>query len=293
MNKLKLLGADKEHLFELLIDVPEPPIKGKCEKQPVPGCYDYAASCVCAKEWRPYEQALKQCEDTAIPIDNEDVTLLPFLIDAAVIKRTGKWTYLDNRTHELKPGDTFDLPDELDFKIEHKPCDSDECLTVPEEKTLTFNPENGELIDKRLLPHVTDNILSRLMQENPVLPTNGWTENRKADIKVGIEHSFRTFNKLYKTQKIARLYKKESITKTMIKDEIPQFGSGQSNTYTSTGNTPSMEEYSNQQLSEFKEKLKKERPLREHFEIDTDAGNTLRTFDYINALEKFIDSIKL
>ncbi len=30
-----------------------------------------------------------------------------------------------------------------------------------------------------------------------------------------------------------------------------------------------------------------EKPLREHFEMDTDAGTTLRTFDYIAALEKY------
>ena len=29
-------------------------------------------------------------------------------------------------------------------------------------------------------------------------------------------------------------------------------------------------------------------PLREHFEVETDAGTTLRTFDYIDALEKYI-----
>ena len=32
------------------------------------------------------------------------------------------------------------------------------------------------------------------------------------------------------------------------------------------------------------------KPLREHFEIDTDAGTTLRTFDYIDALEKYATS---
>lgn len=31
------------------------------------------------------------------------------------------------------------------------------------------------------------------------------------------------------------------------------------------------------------------KPLREHFEIETDAGTTLRTFDYIDALERHID----
>lgn len=42
-----------------------------------------------------------------------------------------------------------------------------------------------------------------------------------------------------------------------------------------------------------KEEEKKVRPLKEHFEIETDAGTTLRTFDYIAALEEYIDSIDL
>lgn len=33
------------------------------------------------------------------------------------------------------------------------------------------------------------------------------------------------------------------------------------------------------------------KPLREHFEVETDAGTTLRTFDYIEALEKYISGI--
>lgn len=32
------------------------------------------------------------------------------------------------------------------------------------------------------------------------------------------------------------------------------------------------------------------KPLREHFEVETDAGTTLRTFDYIEALEQYINS---
>lgn len=35
------------------------------------------------------------------------------------------------------------------------------------------------------------------------------------------------------------------------------------------------------------------RPLREHFEVDTDAGTSLRTFDYINELEKHIDQLTM
>lgn len=35
-----------------------------------------------------------------------------------------------------------------------------------------------------------------------------------------------------------------------------------------------------------------ERPLKEHFEVDTDAGSTLRTFDYIKALEQYIDQLR-
>lgn len=34
------------------------------------------------------------------------------------------------------------------------------------------------------------------------------------------------------------------------------------------------------------------RPLREHFEVPTDAGVTLRTFDYIEELEKYIDHLE-
>lgn len=33
------------------------------------------------------------------------------------------------------------------------------------------------------------------------------------------------------------------------------------------------------------------KPLKEHFEMDTDAGTTLRTFDYIDALERYIESL--
>jgi hypothetical protein len=33
------------------------------------------------------------------------------------------------------------------------------------------------------------------------------------------------------------------------------------------------------------------KPLREHFEIETDAGTTLRTFDYIDALEKYVSEL--
>lgn len=31
-----------------------------------------------------------------------------------------------------------------------------------------------------------------------------------------------------------------------------------------------------------------EKPLREHFEVETDAGDSLRTFDYIDQLEQYI-----
>lgn len=34
------------------------------------------------------------------------------------------------------------------------------------------------------------------------------------------------------------------------------------------------------------------RPLREHFEVPTDAGVALRTFDYIEELEKYIDHLE-
>lgn len=32
----------------------------------------------------------------------------------------------------------------------------------------------------------------------------------------------------------------------------------------------------------------KDKPLREHFEVETDAGDALRVFDYIDALEKYV-----
>lgn len=34
------------------------------------------------------------------------------------------------------------------------------------------------------------------------------------------------------------------------------------------------------------------RPLREHFEVSTDLGEALRTFDYIEELEKYIDHLE-
>jgi hypothetical protein len=37
---------------------------------------------------------------------------------------------------------------------------------------------------------------------------------------------------------------------------------------------------------------KQEKPLREHFEVETDAGDTLRTFDYIKALEAYIERLE-
>jgi hypothetical protein len=40
------------------------------------------------------------------------------------------------------------------------------------------------------------------------------------------------------------------------------------------------------------EEPKSVKPLREHFEIDTDAGICLETFRYIDALEKYIEQIE-
>lgn len=40
------------------------------------------------------------------------------------------------------------------------------------------------------------------------------------------------------------------------------------------------------------EEPKHNKPLREHFEIDTDAGICLQTFRYIDALEKYIEEIE-
>jgi hypothetical protein len=34
------------------------------------------------------------------------------------------------------------------------------------------------------------------------------------------------------------------------------------------------------------------RPLKEHFEVDTDVATMLRTFDYIEALEKYCDHLE-
>jgi len=34
------------------------------------------------------------------------------------------------------------------------------------------------------------------------------------------------------------------------------------------------------------------RPLKEHFEVETDVATTLRTFDYIEALEKYCDHLE-
>lgn len=40
------------------------------------------------------------------------------------------------------------------------------------------------------------------------------------------------------------------------------------------------------------EEPKHHKPLREHFEVDTDAGICLNTFRYIDALEKYIEEIE-
>lgn len=40
------------------------------------------------------------------------------------------------------------------------------------------------------------------------------------------------------------------------------------------------------------EEPKPVKPLREHFEVDTDAGIFLQTFRYIDALEKYIEQIE-
>jgi hypothetical protein len=37
---------------------------------------------------------------------------------------------------------------------------------------------------------------------------------------------------------------------------------------------------------------KMNKPLREHFEMETDAGTTLRTFDYIKALEDYVERLE-
>lgn len=39
-------------------------------------------------------------------------------------------------------------------------------------------------------------------------------------------------------------------------------------------------------------KTRESRPLREHFEVPTDAGEALRTFDYIEELEAYINHLE-
>ena len=39
-------------------------------------------------------------------------------------------------------------------------------------------------------------------------------------------------------------------------------------------------------------KIRESRPLREHFEVSTDAGEALRTFDYIEELEAYINHLE-
>lgn len=39
-------------------------------------------------------------------------------------------------------------------------------------------------------------------------------------------------------------------------------------------------------------KTRESRPLREHFEVSTDAGEALRTFDYIEELEAYINHLE-
>jgi len=60
----------------------------------------------------------------AIEIENPEV--LHLKIPAAIVPRTGKWTYMDRRAHELKDNDTFLLPETVGYEISYQRFDDGE-----------------------------------------------------------------------------------------------------------------------------------------------------------------------
>lgn len=107
MNLLRYNGPKAEHLFSLMIDVP---------KFNQSGCHsdDFFPEELCGC-WKSHLEKVKQCNDSAIGVENHEV--LP--IKAAYTPEGIYYTcdLLPTRIKVLKVNDTFPLPDSIEYEI--------------------------------------------------------------------------------------------------------------------------------------------------------------------------------